>query len=251
MTDTRRVEDLANFGKPLIEFPKKAQRQQARIFMSEIRKRYGTFGLVRFFVRVFVERRRLKHEYTAVFSRLQRIMGPGAVKETLMLVSMFNVIARLEGREDAYPVIQSMTEKVAPYSMRAMYQVDDLVRCEGDVFDNFKKFHMAMFNADAMQPIFRNTQTEADDHFTTTVDECINVEVFAELDCPELAPFGCDHDLAGYPAIADSVEAEFRRPCTIAKGAETCEFRFYRKGTAPDTELIGGVPVKWEASLNR
>jgi hypothetical protein len=64
-----------------------------------------------------------------------------------------------------------MTEKVAPHSMEAMYQVDELVRCEGDVFDNFKKFHMAMFSADAMQPIFRNTQTAADDYFTTTVAE--------------------------------------------------------------------------------
>ena len=88
MTDTLRVEDLSNFGKPLIEFPKKAQRQQVRIFMSEIRKRYGTFGLVGFFLSVFVERRRLKKRYPAVFSRLERITGPGAVRETLMLVSM-------------------------------------------------------------------------------------------------------------------------------------------------------------------
>ena len=121
MTDAMRVEDLSNFGKPLIEFPKKAQRQQARIFMSEIRKRYGTFGLFRFFVSVLIERRRLRLRYHAVFSRLEKITGPGAVKETLMLVSMFNVIAQREGRGNAYPVIRSMTEKVAPYSMKAMY----------------------------------------------------------------------------------------------------------------------------------
>lgn len=251
MSDTMRVEDLSNFGKPLVEFPKKAQWQQGRIFMSELRRRYGTLGLVVLLGGVFVERRRLKKRYSAVLARLRSIAGPGAVKETLLLVSMFNAIAQREGRDLAYPVIRSMTEKVAPYSMMAMYQVDELVRCEGDVFDNFKKFHMAMFAADAMQPIFRNTQTEGIDYFTTTVDKCMNVEVFTELDCPELAPFGCDHDLAGYPAIADAVQAEFRRPCTIAKGAATCNFRFYRKGTAPETEIIDGAPVTWEANLNR
>ena len=53
------------------------------------------------------------------------------------------------------------------------------------------------------------------------------------------------------PAIADRHDFEFRRPCTIAKGGDTCEFRFYRKGTAPDTELIEGVPVHWNETLNR
>lgn len=47
------------------------------------------------------------------------------------------------------------------------------------------------------------------------------------------------------------VQAEFRRPSTIAKGSDVWEFRFYRKGTAPETELIDGVEVAWEPSLNR
>ena len=41
------------------------------------------------------------------------------------------------------------------------------------------------------------------------------------------------------------MQAEFRRPCTIAKGGDVCEFRFYRKGTAPDTELIVQVS-RWD-----
>jgi len=30
-----------------------------------------------------------------------------------------------------------------------------------------------------------------------------------------------------------------------------CEFRFYRRDTAPDAEVIDGVPVRWTDSLNR
>ena len=58
------------------------------------------------------------------------------------------------------------------------------------------------------------------------------------IGCPELAKLGCDHDLAGYPVILDQVDAEFRRPCTLAKGGEYCDFNFYRKGTAPPTEHL-------------
>ena len=48
-----------------------------------------------------------------------------------------------------------------------------------------------------------------------TADEG-NVEVFGALGCPELGRLGCDHDLAGYPAVADRHDVEFRRPTTIA-----------------------------------
>ena len=37
--------------------------------------------------------------------------------------------------------------KVAIYSMPALYQINELVRCEGDPFDNFVKFNIAFFNA--------------------------------------------------------------------------------------------------------
>jgi len=37
--------------------------------------------------------------------------------------------------------------KVAIYSMPALYQINDLIRCEGDPFDNFVNFNIAFFNA--------------------------------------------------------------------------------------------------------
>ena len=61
---------------------------------------------------------------------------------------------------------------------------------------------------------------------------------------------GCDFDW-DYPVIVDRVNAEFRRPCTIAKGSDYCEFSFYRKGAAPETEEIDGQTVTWQGDLNR
>ena len=127
---SRRVEDLENFGKPLLEFPKQAQRKQGKIFLRQLRARYGTFGVVRVLAEVMAERRRLRQRYADEFRRYETEIGPGVVKETQMLVSMFNVIAEREGRNNAYPVIRDMMNEVAPHSMRALYQVDELVECD-------------------------------------------------------------------------------------------------------------------------
>ena len=48
----------------------------------------------------------------------------------------------------------------------------------------------------------------------------------------------CDHDLAAYPVIEPLVNAEFRRPCTLAKGDSCCDFNFYRRGFSPDGPFV-------------
>jgi hypothetical protein len=249
MATATRVEALAQFGNAIDDYPKSVMMKQARVFISELRNRFGTVGLVGMMGATVRQRRVVKTTHKAVIDKMRQDWGSGAVNEALMMVALFNVIARADNREEAYEVIKGVFQTLGPDTMAWLYQSDDLARCEGDAFTNFKTFHTALF--DASQSLFPNTQTDEGDIITTTVTRCSNVEVFNALGCPELGKLGCDHDLAGYPAIADRHDFEFRRPCTIAKGGDTCEFRFYRKGTAPDTELIEGVPVHWNESLNR
>lgn len=64
-----------------------------------------------------------------------------------MLVSMFNIIAGKDGEEKAYEFVRGIFQKVAVYSMPTLYQIDDLVKCEGDSFDHFVQFNIAWFNA--------------------------------------------------------------------------------------------------------
>ena len=137
-----------------------------------------------------------------------------------MLIALFNVIARKESRENAYEFVKGIFQKIAVYSMPAFYQIDDLIKCEGDTFDNFVKFNIAWFKA--MQEAGTYTVdeiTEEKDKLTIIVTECANCVLGKAFDCPEIAKLGCDHDLAGYPIILDRVN-------------------FYRKGTAPDTEHL-------------
>ncbi|MFC1764269.1 L-2-amino-thiazoline-4-carboxylic acid hydrolase [Planctomycetota bacterium] len=130
-----------------------------------------------------------------------------------MLVAMFNTIARIEGRDNAYEFVKSIFQKVAVYSMPALYQIDDLVRCEGDVFDNFVKFNVAWFKAMNSEGTWIVDEIKAEkDELSIVVTECANCVLGEAFGCPEIAKLGCDHDLAGYPVIIDRVNAEFRRP---------------------------------------
>ena len=123
--------------------------------------------------------------------------------------------------------------------MPALYQIDELVQCEGDPFENFMNFNAAWFNAMQEAGTYDvDTNMIERDEQTIVVSRCANVALGQAFDCPEIAKLGCDHDLAGYPVILDKVNAEFRRPHTMAKGDEYCDFHFYRKGTAPDTEHL-------------
>jgi hypothetical protein len=243
------VEDLSQYGKALDDIPEEAKKAQERIVMEMIKLKYGWFGRLPFFVRMYFEQRRLKKQYRETMEQL-RFVGAGASEEFLMLVAMFNIFVRTDGRENAGASIIEMFQKVAAEAgMAALYQLDELLDCEGDVYDNFTKFNIAMF--EGSQHLYDSTHTVDPDKHTITVTRCANVEFADAFDCPELRSLGCNFDIGGYPSIADQANVEFRRPITLANGDNCCAFSFYRKGTAPETEEIDGKTVKWESHLNR
>ena len=233
-----KVEELTQYGKTLSGLPKETVKKQESIALREIRNKFGLIGILPFFIRLFLEQRGLKRQYPEAYQATLKL-SEDAAKDITMLISMFNIIARKEGRENAYEFVKGIMQKVAVYSMPAMYQIDDLVKCEGDPFENFVKFTAAWFNAMNEEGTWKVEEMRSEkDKLTFTVTECTNCTLGEAYDCPEIAKLGCDHDLAGYPLILDKVNAEFRRPHTIAKGDEYCDFSFYRKGTAPDTEHL-------------
>ena len=232
-----KVEDLSQYGKPL-GLPKEAQRKQVGIVFSALRERFGLLGMVPFLIRVLAEQRRIRRARPDLVAKAREI-GPEVAKEMVLLTSLFQVTARREGREPAYDFLKDIFQRLAVHSMPAIYQIDELVQCEGDRFENFKRFNVAMFEAMDREGTWKSEAiVDEDDRLRIRVTSCANVELFAALGCPELGKLGCDHDLAGYPVILDRVEAEFRRPCTLVNGDEFCDFNFYRKGTAPPTEHL-------------
>jgi hypothetical protein len=232
------IEELSQYGKTLSGLPREAIKQQEAIVFREIRKKFGLLGMVPFFIRVLLERRRLIKNYPAAYQEALKLSKDTA-KEITMLIAVFNLIASRSGRDNAYEFVQNIFQKVAVYSMPAFYQINELVKCEGDVFENFKKFNIAWFNAMNEEGTWIvDEMKDEKDELTIVVTKCANCVLGEAFDCPEIAKLGCDHDLAGFPLIVDKVNVEFRRPHTLAKGDEYCDFHFHRKGKAPDTEHL-------------
>jgi len=154
-----------------------------------------------------------------------------------MMSSLFSAIADRRGRKNAQEFMINLIRNMGPISIPAIYQINDLVNCEGDVFDNYKKMNKALFNTTNRLGTWKHDGFyETEDLLEFKVTTCLNIDLFGAIDCPELNVLGCDHDLAGYPLIEEATNSEFRRHCTLAKGGDCCHFKFYRKGTAPNLE---------------
>jgi hypothetical protein len=233
----RKVDKLERYGMPLNDMPKEAFKGQGKIVFAAFRKKFGLLGLIPFALRVFAERRRLLKIYPKEYAEVGKRTSKAVQREFVMLVSMFNAIARKESREKAYEFVQGIFQKLSLQSMPALYQLEDLLQCEGDVFDNFCRFNVAMFQA-GDRDYHVQTIEESDNHLRIVVDRCFNVDAGRMFGCPEISKLGCDHDLSGYPPIEEKVQMEFRRPSSMAKGDCVCDFNFYRKGFAPAGDYV-------------
>ena len=177
--------------------------------------------------------KRIRREYPEAVKKARGI-SEVFEKELTMMGSLFSAIADKRGRTKAQEFMIGMMRNVAAFSMPAIYQISDLVKCEGDVFDNYKKMNRALFNETNRMGTWKHDGFhETKDLLEFKVTSCANIELFEAIDCPELNEFGCEHDLGGYPQIEEATNSEFRRPCTLAKSGDCCHFKFYRKGTAP------------------
>lgn len=229
----RNVEDLEKYGAAL-EMPKEMVKQQTKIMLQALRIKFGFWGMIGVFIDTFILRNRLRKDHPETVVKARNI-GETIEKELFMISAMYLALSKRLGRAEGYEFFKTQVmNEIAKSSMALLYQVKDLKKCHGEVFENFKKMNIAMFERTTKDGtwLMENYQDETD-KLTVKVTTCTNVELFNELDVPELGKFGCDHDLAGYPVIEEDVNCEFRRLCTIAKGSDHCLFEFYRKGTAP------------------
>jgi hypothetical protein len=232
-----KVEELSMYGKAL-EMPKEGFKAQQKVVLHLLRKEFGVFGLIGLIVKVMKHSKRIKREFPEAIEKAV-IIGKDMDKQLCMMGGLFFAIADSKGKRFATEFMTNMMQKIAPVSMPAIYQLNDLVKCEGDVFDNFKKFNIAMFTEIDRIGTWKNSGfKETDDLLEFKVTSCANIELFEAIGCPEIGTLGCDHDLAGYPLIEEAVNCEFRRPCTLAKEGDFCHFYFYRKGTAPETSHL-------------
>jgi hypothetical protein len=229
-----KVEELERFGGN-VEMPNEAVKKQGKIMVRALRERFGILGMLFIFKDTLANHRRLRRDHPDT-RRKAAAISKIIEKELFIFSALFLALAERLGREEAYEFFKTrVMNELAQTSMGHLYQLEDLKKCEGDTFENFKKFNIAMFQRTTRDGSWHmESYTNDPDKLTLNITTCANVELFGELGVPEMGQFGCDHDLAGYAVIEEDVDCEFRRFHTIAKGDHCCVFEFYRKGTAPD-----------------
>lgn len=229
-----KVEELERYGAPL-EMPKEAVREQNKIMLRALKKEFGLFGMLGIIKETLFNNFKLRKQYPEAQKEIAEI-NKTLEKELFVFSGLFLAIAKRLGREEAYEFFRTkILNDMGKISIPGIYQLNDLVKCEGDVFDNFKKMNIALFERTTKDKTWHmDSYIDEPDKLTIKVTTCANIEFFEKLGVPELGKIGCDHDLAGYPVIEEDVQCEFRRLCTIAKGDDHCLFEFYRKGTAPN-----------------
>lgn len=232
-----KVEELEMYGKGL-EMPKEATKKQLKIVFRMLKTEFGVFGMFGLFFCINKHAKRIKKQYPDAVEKA-RAISKVFEKELVLMGALFSAIADKRGRLKAQDFLIGMMKKTAVTSLPAIYQLPDLVKCEGDVFDNYKKMNKALFTAIHEAGTWKNSGFhETEDLLEFKVTSCANIELFEAIGCPELNVLGCEHDLAAYGLINSPTNSEFRRPCTLAKGGEYCHFHFYRKGKAPKGAYI-------------
>jgi len=230
-----KVEELSTYGKTFDYMPTKAIFVQMRIMLTALIKKFGFFGSISFLRKVLKKQKRLKNKYSDILN--ERFPEVAVMSEAYIMGAIFLVLAKKEGREKAYEFLKMMIQKMSPTAHESFYCLKDLKKIEGDIFTNFCKLNRRLFENGKSKDLYDVEEIrDSEDLQYIRVTKCLNVEVMGTIDCSELAKLGCDGDIAGYApnALGNKVNLDFRRPFTIAKGDNVCEFYYYRKGCAPE-----------------
>ena len=228
-----KVENVSRFGESL-ELSKAGIRSQEKIIFKLLRKKIGVYAGFIVKLRLRKQTRRIRENFPAELERARKI-GRNIDRQLVLMAALFFVLANYRGRRFARDFMTRLMQKVAPVTISAVYRLSELVKCEGDSFDNYKKYNRALFSYLNREGAWKNkVLNETDNLLEVEIISCFIREFFQTLGCGEIAGMACKLFLTGYSLIEEAVQSEFRRPLTIYNGDEYCHFKFYRKGKAPN-----------------
>ena len=132
-----KVEELSSYGTAFDHMPRKAQILQLKVMFSQIRKKFGWLGIIRFIVKFQKKQKQLKMDYGDIINKRFADVPASAIMELYMMTAMYLVIADTEDKDTAYEFIKGIFQKIGPTAHETLYNIQDLEKCEGDIFANF------------------------------------------------------------------------------------------------------------------
>jgi len=100
-----RVEHLSSYGKAFDHMPLTGQLLQAKLFLSQLKAKFGFFGMLAFLRDTLRKRRELRKRHGATIERDFGTVPGSAIMELYMLASMYYVLAEREDEAAALAFI--------------------------------------------------------------------------------------------------------------------------------------------------
>ena len=230
-----KVEELSMYGKSF-DILNRSLKNQRKILFTQLRKEFRIFEILEIALAIKKHSKRIRKEFPEAIM-VSKCLGEGLLRKLILVASLYSAIVDKRGRKFSKKFISVLMQNIAPISMPHFYQLRDLVKCEGDVFNNLKKFNCALFTGnDKKGSWINNGFHETTDLLEFKISSCSIVQFFKEINCSDIVAIGCDYGIAGYALIGEAVQCGFKRTGTIAEGSNCCHFCFYRKGTIPPAE---------------
>ena len=202
---------------------------------SELIKKFGLIRAIGYMIKVSKIEKQLKNDHESTIKEEFPGLSSSADKELFMMSAMYYALADIDGKEKVYAFIREISSKIGPTVHAIFYDINNLKKCDGDIFINFCKLNRSLFENSAATGFYELEIEDSENLQYIHMTKCLNLDAFTPLGCPEMGRIGCDFDIGGYApeALGDEVEPDFRRPCTLTNGDDACEFYYYRKGHAP------------------
>jgi hypothetical protein len=193
-----KVEELSTFGKAFDYFPFKAQLVQTKVMFSELIEKFGLFGAIGFMFKVSKIQKQLKNDHGKTIKEKFPDLSSSANKELFMMSAMYYTLSNIDDKEKAYEFIQGIVRKVGPTVHSILYDINNLKKCDGDIYTNFCKLNRSLFQNSASSGYYELEIEDSENLQHIHMTKCLNVDVFTPLGCPEMGRIGCDFDVGGY-----------------------------------------------------
>lgn len=225
-----RVEELKHYGRPYSEIMDEISGPMNNLMKKEVpgivRRHMGLLGSLRLMFLARRERKRLATvDLTPV--RQKGLTSEVFIRQRVEEVAMFSAMAKIAGKEKALAIHHEVVDKVArPIQEMLNPPTAQLLEME-DPFKAWRDYWTAFWLAEKNAGLHDYEIAEdSDEAFAINATYCAFCEIPRLCGIVEACDPNCYSDEVFYPGYLEPLGIRFVRTKTLARGGDSCDFRF-------------------------
>jgi hypothetical protein len=212
----------------MTELPDSVQKRIRGEGAKVIRRRLGLFGMLRFLLLTWMEKRLMRR------MDLDPVRRRGVTNEAFidLLVentAMFSATVKMVGMEQALSIHRAIMDRVAVPLNEALLPSSSEFEQLDDPFGAFRQYMLAFFEAENKGGLHEYRIVEdSDDALAVDVTYCAFCEIPKHLGIMEACEPGCYSDEVFMPDFLEPLGLRLVRTKTLARKGDRCDFRYER-----------------------